>query len=152
MSPRKLDPNDGSSARNPSSPGKVSLIALAVTLGLLAVLVASLYPARSKLRPAPLQVYAPGCLKLRRTFIATNITEVPGLSRSALPARAQKRALFRINMESCSCGCNHSVADCRLTNPSCQASRKLLQQEVETDAKAGPMEQAAGQDQKNLSE
>ncbi|HET7099589.1 MAG TPA: hypothetical protein VFJ52_00445 [Terriglobia bacterium] len=150
MSPE--NPSDRSPAASPAGPGKGSLIALAVTLGLLAVLVASLYPARSKLKPAPLQVYAPGCLKLRRTFIATNITEVPDLSRSALPARAQTRALFRINMESCSCGCNHSVADCRLTNPSCQASRNLLQQEVEQAAKSGSQEQAAGQDQQKVSE
>lgn len=130
MSLEKPGPSDRSSTDSRTGPSKISLAALAIALGLLVALVASLYPPHPKLKPAPLEAYPSGCLKLRHNFTPTNITEVPDLSGNKLSAPVQNRVLLRVNMEPCSCGCNHSIADCRLTNPSCETSRKLIQQEV----------------------
>lgn len=130
MSLGKSGPSDRSPSNGAPGPSKISLAVLAIALGLLVALVASLYPPHPKLKPAPLEAYPPGCLKLRHNFTPTNITEIPDLSGNKLSAPAQNRVLLRVNMEPCTCGCNHSIADCRLTNPSCETSRKLIEQEV----------------------
>jgi hypothetical protein len=103
---------------------------LAAVLILMAVLVASIYPPRAHLTPAPLIVRPPGCLMLRHEFIPSNITEVPWQAVNSLPAAARNRVIFQLNMTACTCGCLESIFSCRMANPRCQPARKLARQEV----------------------
>ncbi len=94
----------------------------AVTIGLLAALVWALNPPQSRLTPAKLHPLLPGCLKLNRAFVATNVTSVATPPVDALPETIKYRVLYRLNMEACSCGCGQSVAACRSNNPDCVTS------------------------------
>jgi hypothetical protein len=113
--------------------------ALAV-IGLLAVLVWQLNPRQPRIEPAPLQPVPSGCLKTPRSFVPSNITEIPqwraGSSRrqtagaadaavfGSLPKDQKERALLRANTEPCSCGCKLGVAACRVNEPECDVSAK----------------------------
>ncbi len=99
----------------------VGLVAL--TIALLGVLVAALNPPQPHLSPAPLRPIPPGCAKGPLDFTPTNLTEIPGLSLEAADREARNRALLRLNMEPCSCGCSQSLAACRASTPSCETSR-----------------------------
>ena len=66
-------------------------------------------------------------------------TSLPGVELNSLSAAKKQIALAAMRSESCSCGCNMKVAECRVKDPSCGVSRKL--------AKAAITESAAG---KNL--
>ena len=105
------------------SPGAVALVV--VTLGLLAALVWGLNPSRLHFTPAPLEPPTSECPKLKREFIPTNATYLGDPSVDALPREKRIRALYRLNMEACNCGCSLSIAGCRLANPGCETSKAL---------------------------
>ncbi len=61
---------------------------------------------------------------------AANATELPGVSFKGLTADQKKRALRRLNSESCSCGCNLTLSECRVNDTECPVSGKLAAQVV----------------------
>ncbi|MGA9885220.1 MAG: redoxin domain-containing protein [Candidatus Acidiferrales bacterium] len=69
-----------------------------------------------------------GQIFLKNAALATSI---PGVSFKGLTPAQRKLALKRMNMEHCTCGCDLTVAECRITDPSCATSQKLAQQIVD---------------------
>jgi thiol-disulfide isomerase/thioredoxin len=61
---------------------------------------------------------------------AANATELPGVSFKGLTADQKKRALRRLNSESCTCGCNLTLSECRVNDTECPVSGKLAAQVV----------------------
>lgn len=116
------------------------VVALFVTL---AALVWALNPRQPRLRPAPLQPPPPACPSSHAAFVPTNATEIPGLPLDTLPKKAKNRALLRLNMEPCSCGCNQSLATCRAADRACAvsaAAAKDVVDEESANATAGPLQ------------
>ena len=101
-----------------------------VTLGLLAALVWALRPPAVHFTPAPLGPPPADCPKIARDFVPTNITGLPGPLLDGLTPQQKMRALYRLNMEPCPCGCNSSIAYCLITYPRCEVSRKLAEKIV----------------------
>lgn len=119
-------------------PPKGSIAAVVVSLALLAALAWAIRPRRTNFKPAPLDPQPPGCLMLPHSFVPTNLTEIPDPSLDALPPAARNRALLRMNMQPCPCGCNLSVASCRVSNPNCEASADLAKQIIAEEASRKP--------------
>jgi cytochrome c biogenesis protein CcmG/thiol:disulfide interchange protein DsbE len=61
---------------------------------------------------------------------AANATELPGVSFKGLTAEQKKRALRRLNSESCTCGCKLTLSQCRVNDGECPYSGKLAAQVV----------------------
>ena len=61
---------------------------------------------------------------------AANATELPGVSFKGLTADQKKRTLRRLNSESCTCGCNLTLSECRVNDTECPVSGKLAAQVV----------------------
>jgi thiol-disulfide isomerase/thioredoxin len=61
---------------------------------------------------------------------AANATTLPGVEFGDLTADQKKRALHRLNAESCTCGCGLTLAQCRINDSSCPISLKLAKQVV----------------------
>jgi hypothetical protein len=53
---------------------------------------------------------------------ASNATELPGVSFKGLTAEQKKRALRRLNSESCTCGCKLTLSQCRVNDTGCPVS------------------------------
>jgi len=105
--------------------GTVGLVALA--LALLAGLVWAMAPPRAKFAPAPLRPVPSGCPKNAPEFVPSDATEIPGVDLSALSKEQRNRVLFRVNMEPCPCGCNLSIAACRINHPTCPVCAGLVE-------------------------
>jgi hypothetical protein len=120
-------PGEPSPSRGPT-PGAVVMVV--VTLGLLAALVWALQPPRVRFAPAPLGPPPADCPKIAREFVPTNVTGLPGPLLDGLTPEQKMRALYRLNMELCPCGCNSSVAYCLIAYPRCETSRKLAEKIV----------------------
>jgi len=116
------DPQTPSPPRRPS-PGAVATVV--VTLGLLAALAWALAPPRVHFTPAPLEPPPADCPKLAREFVPSNVTELSEPPLTGLSAEQKNRALYRLNMEPCTCGCGLSVAACRVEHPACETSKNL---------------------------
>ena len=56
-------------------------------------------------------------------FVPSDATEIPGVDLSSLSAAQRNHVLFRLNMEPCPCGCNTSIAACRISHPACPLAR-----------------------------
>jgi thiol-disulfide isomerase/thioredoxin len=56
---------------------------------------------------------------------AANATELPGVSFKGLTAVQKKQALRRLNSESCTCGCNLTLSQCRVNDTECPVSGGL---------------------------
>src|SRR5579863_1026497 len=65
---------------------------------------------------------------------AANATELPGVSFKGLDADQKKRALRRMNSESCTCGCNLTLSECRVNDSECPVSGKMAAQIVKEAA------------------
>jgi thiol-disulfide isomerase/thioredoxin len=61
---------------------------------------------------------------------AANATELPGVSFKGLTADQKRRALRRLNSESCTCGCKLTLSQCRVNDTECPVSGKLAAQVV----------------------
>jgi hypothetical protein len=116
-----------------------------LSLILLAALVWAMAPARAKFQPAPLHPQPAECPQTAPNFVPSNATEVPGVDLTHLTPAQRNHVLYRLNMEPCPCGCNSSVAACRIGHPTCPACKdlaaKILAEETvgkgaEPDAKA----------------
>jgi hypothetical protein len=101
-----------------------------VTLALLAALAWLLAPPRVRFSPAPLEPPPADCPKLAREFVPSNVTAIADLPLTGLSAEQKNRALYRLNMEPCPCGCGLSVAACRVEHPACETSKGLAQKIV----------------------
>jgi thiol-disulfide isomerase/thioredoxin len=78
---------------------------------------------------------------------AANATELPGVSFKGLTADQKKRALRRMNSESCTCGCKLTLSQCRVNDTGCPVSGDLTAQvvkEVVSGAKPAPTPPAKG--------
>ena len=53
---------------------------------------------------------------------AAQTTEIPGVDLKALPKEKRVAAIQKLNDEACTCGCNLTVARCRVDDPSCPVS------------------------------
>jgi len=65
--------------------------------------------------------------RYRQVFLknAANATELPGVSFKGLTAEQKKRALRRLNSDSCTCGCKLTVSQCRVNDTECPVSGKI---------------------------
>ena len=78
---------------------------------------------------------------------AANATELPGVSFKGLTAEQKKRALRRMNTESCTCGCTLTLSQCRVNDTGCPVSGEMTAQivkEVASGAKPARTPPAKG--------
>ena len=68
---------------------------------------------------------------------AANATELPSVNFNGLNAEQKKRALHRMNAESCTCGCNLTISQCRVNDSECDTSMKMAAQIVKDAAQGG---------------
>ena len=61
---------------------------------------------------------------------AAHATEIPGLDLSHLTAEQKATALQRLNEDGCVCGCQLTLAQCRINDASCDVSLPLAEQVV----------------------
>ena len=57
-------------------------------------------------------------------------TTIPGIDLSAIPACRRSEVLQKLNADACSCGCELSVAKCRIDDPTCGISLPLARKIV----------------------
>jgi thiol-disulfide isomerase/thioredoxin len=57
-------------------------------------------------------------------------TQIPGVDLSKLSPERRTRALQKLNSEPCTCGCDNTVAKCRIDDPKCATSLPLAQRIV----------------------
>jgi hypothetical protein len=114
-----------------TGPSKEAIATVVITLGLLAGLVWYIRPARSGFKPAPLDTLPEDCLKVERPFVPSNVTELLDPPLAELDADTRIRVLYRLNFEACPCGCNQSIAECRVNHPQCKVCRGLAAKVVE---------------------
>jgi hypothetical protein len=123
-------PPKTSEGKPPSSAGLVAL-----SLILLAGLVWAMAPARAKFEPAPLRPLPAGCPQTAPDFVPSDATEVPGIDWSSLSKAQRNHILYRLNMEPCPCGCNTSIAACRINHPPCPLCKALVEKIVAEERK-----------------
>jgi thiol-disulfide isomerase/thioredoxin len=68
---------------------------------------------------------------------ADRATELPGVDLSKLTAAQKNAALHRFNAESCTCGCEYTLAQCRIWDSACAVSRAATEKIVEDIRGAG---------------
>lgn len=61
---------------------------------------------------------------------ADRATELPGVDLSKLTAEQRNAALHRFNAESCTCGCEYTLAQCRIWDSACAVSRAATEKIV----------------------
>jgi thiol-disulfide isomerase/thioredoxin len=61
---------------------------------------------------------------------AANATELPGVDFKGLTDEQKKLALHRLNAESCTCGCNLTLSQCRVNDGECPVSKDTAAQIV----------------------
>jgi len=62
--------------------------------------------------------------------------DIPGIDLASLPAAKRTEALTRLNAQSCTCGCDLTVARCRVDDPTCGVSLPIARQIVQQVAEA----------------
>jgi thiol-disulfide isomerase/thioredoxin len=65
---------------------------------------------------------------------AANATELPNVNFTGLDADQKKRALHRMNAETCTCGCGLTISQCRVNDSECPTSMDLAAQIVKDAA------------------
>ena len=61
---------------------------------------------------------------------AAQATEIPGVDLSALTPAQREAALRRLNRDGCPCGCQLTLAQCRINDASCDISPPLVEQMI----------------------
>ena len=110
----------------PAGKPRSSVGVVVLSLILMAGLVWYMAPARGKFEPAPLRPPSVGCAQTVPEFVPSDLTEIPGVDLSSLSKAQRNHVLYRLNMEPCPCGCNISIAACRVRRPSCKYSKELV--------------------------
>lgn len=67
---------------------------------------------------------------------AAQANKIPGVDLSAVPVEARGTVLKTLNEQHCTCGCELTIAQCRLDDPSCGVSLPLAQEIVKKIAAA----------------
>jgi thiol-disulfide isomerase/thioredoxin len=62
--------------------------------------------------------------------------DIPGVDLGRLPASKRREAIERLNSQSCSCGCDLTIARCRVDDPSCGVSLPIARRIVDEIAAA----------------
>lgn len=120
-------------------PSKGPIATAFLMIALLAVFVWAIQPTRTDFRPAPLDQLPEECLKVQRAFVPSNVTEMVDPPMNTLAPEERLDAIYRMNFEPCPCGCNHSIAECRATNPQCKTCRSLAERVIaEVGVKSSP--------------
>jgi len=58
------------------------------------------------------------------------LMSIPGIDLATLPVAKRAEALEKLNAKACTCGCDLTVAKCRVDDPSCGVSLPLARQIV----------------------
>jgi thiol-disulfide isomerase/thioredoxin len=58
-------------------------------------------------------------------------TTIPGVDLASLPVAKRTAALQKLNAESCTCGCDLTIARCRVDDPTCSVSLPIAKQIVQ---------------------
>lgn len=66
---------------------------------------------------------------------AAKATSLPGVNMANLTAAQRKTALAQMNQLRCTCGCDYTLAQCRLLDPSCPVSKAEAQKVVQQVSK-----------------
>jgi hypothetical protein len=61
---------------------------------------------------------------------AAQATNIPGVDLSKLPPNRRAEALQKLNSEGCTCGCDFTIAKCRIDDPGCGVSLPRARQIV----------------------
>jgi thiol-disulfide isomerase/thioredoxin len=61
---------------------------------------------------------------------AAQATEIPGIDLAAIPPARRGEVLQKLNADACTCGCDLSVAKCRIDDPTCGVSLPLARKIV----------------------
>jgi thiol-disulfide isomerase/thioredoxin len=67
----------------------------------------------------------------------TDQTEIPGVDLSGLTPAERHAALQRMNSEPCTCGCGLTIAQCRISDTTCDVSLPLAQKIVDEVKRSG---------------
>jgi thiol-disulfide isomerase/thioredoxin len=74
---------------------------------------------------------------------ATRATELPGVNLSKLTPEQKTVALHKFNAETCTCGCQYTLAQCRIYDRNCEVSKtatgKIIASLAAPHAKAAPL-------------
>jgi thiol-disulfide isomerase/thioredoxin len=62
---------------------------------------------------------------------AAQATSIPGVDLARLSPERRMQALQKLNSEPCTCGCDNTVAKCRIDDPKCTTSLPLAQRIVQ---------------------
>ena len=62
---------------------------------------------------------------------AAQATSIPGIDLAAIPASRRAEVLQKLNADGCTCGCELSVAKCRIDDPTCGVSLPLARKIVD---------------------
>ena len=58
------------------------------------------------------------------------MTQIPGVDLTQLSPERRLAALQKLNTDGCTCGCDNTVAKCRVDDPKCATSLPLAQRIV----------------------
>ena len=61
---------------------------------------------------------------------AAQVTNIPGIDLASVPANRRNEVLQKLNAENCTCGCELSVAKCRIDDPTCGVSLPIARKIV----------------------
>ncbi len=123
-----------SAAPSPKRPSSFGIVAVALVL--FAALVWAMAPGRARFTPAPLRPVPSGCPLNTPSFVPSDLTEIPGVDWSKFSTAQRNHLLYRLNMEPCPCGCNSSVAACRLGHPTCPVCKGLAEKMIAEEGSA----------------
>lgn len=110
----------------PRSPAGMVVLSLV----LLGALVWAMGPGRAKFQPSPLRTVPADCAQSAPDFVPSDATAVPGVDLNSLSNAQRNHILFRLNMEPCPCGCNISIASCRIGHHTCPVCKGLVEKIV----------------------
>ena len=140
MSSNESNSNSAPPPAAPKGKPRSSAGLVALSLILLAGLVWAMAPARAKFQPAPLRPAPAGCPQTAPDFVPSDATGVPGVDLSSLSKAQRNHVLYRLNMEPCPCGCNTSIAACRINHPTCPLCKDLVEKIVAEESGARSQE------------
>ncbi len=69
---------------------------------------------------------------------AAQATEIPGVDLSVLSPEHRTAALRRLNEDTCTCGCELTLAQCRINDSACEISLPLAQTVVQEIGNSAP--------------
>ncbi len=62
---------------------------------------------------------------------AAQVTDIPGIDLKTLSAEKRMAAVQKLNTDPCTCGCENTIAKCRVDDPKCATSLPLAQKIVQ---------------------